>query len=34
MVIIGYFKLNYHWLLMVIGGSILLMGIGGYWSLF
>ncbi len=26
----GYFKLNYHRLLMAIGGAILLMDIGGY----
>ncbi len=29
MVIGGYFMLNYHKLLMVIGGVILLMAIGG-----
>ncbi len=27
----GYFKLNYHSLLMVIGGTILSMVIGGYY---
>ncbi len=27
----GYFRLNYHRLLMVIGGVILLMAIGGYF---
>jgi hypothetical protein len=27
----GYFNLNYHKLLMVIGGIILLMAIGGYY---
>jgi hypothetical protein len=27
----GYFKLNYHMLLMAIGGTILLMVIGGYF---
>jgi hypothetical protein len=26
----GYLKLNYHRLLMTIGGTILLMDIGGY----
>ncbi len=26
-----YFKLNYHMLLMTIGGTILLMVIGGYF---
>ncbi len=31
MAINGYFKLNYHKLLMVIGGNILLMAIGGYF---
>jgi hypothetical protein len=35
----GYLKLNYHKLLMVIDGTILLMiideySIGGYWWLF
>jgi len=30
----GYFKLNYHRLLMAIGGVILLMTLGGYWWLF
>jgi len=35
----GYFKLNYHRLLMVINGVILLMvigaySIGGYWWLY
>jgi hypothetical protein len=30
----GSFKLNYHMLLMFIGGTILLMAIGGYWWLF
>jgi hypothetical protein len=32
-VIDGYFKLNYHRLLMTIGGAILLMVIGGYFKL-
>jgi len=27
----GYLKLNYHRLLMIIGGTILLMDIGGYF---
>jgi len=27
----GYLKLNYHRLLMVIGGTILLLAIGGYF---
>ncbi len=31
MVIDGYFKLNYHRLLMTIGGAILLMVISGYF---
>jgi len=30
----GYFKLNYHRLLMAIGGAILLMTLGGYRWLF
>jgi len=44
MTIVGYFRQNYHRLLMVIGGVILLMTIvgyfiggyfiGGYWWLF
>jgi hypothetical protein len=31
MVIGGYFKLNYHRLLMAIDGTILLLAIGGYF---
>jgi hypothetical protein len=27
----GYFRLNYQWLLMAIGGTILLMAINGYF---
>ncbi len=27
----GYLKLNYHRLLIVIGGTILLLSIGGYF---
>jgi hypothetical protein len=29
----GYFKLHYHRQLMLIGGTILLMDISGYWWL-
>jgi hypothetical protein len=29
--ICAYLKLNYHMLLLVIGGTILLMAIGGYF---
>jgi hypothetical protein len=34
MAIGGYFKFNYHKILMDIGGVILLMVISGYWWLF
>jgi hypothetical protein len=27
----GYLKLNYHRLLIIIGGTILLLAIGGYF---